>query len=206
MATTTSWGRRPGRQLTASEQFGHGKQFEASRPVQAVASLKLAQKRPCRGRAPKRWSCVKTEPVQWLAAVILVVATVGGGGRTTALKVSVAIPDLVGLYEAFWLNCSHSSPIFNKLPPQTAQASKAQSQPDQQQPERIYSIRWYKDNDEFYRYMPGDEPHALHLEAKGVQADVSTSLGGPPLGPVGRLARSSARSFASLFRKALMIY
>lgn len=123
-----------------------------------------------------------------LLTVILLVAYGDGnnkqsiGQRAMALKVTVAIPDLVGLYEGFWLNCSHNSPIFNKSPSQNNASAAQQVQnniqtrpfeSDQQQQERIYSIRWYKDNDEFYRFMPGGEPRSLHLEAKGVQADVS---------------------------------
>lgn len=41
--------------------------------------------------------------------------------------------------------------------------------------DRLYSVKWYRDNEEFYRYMPKYEPpkHAYKLE--GIKVDVSNS-------------------------------
>jgi hypothetical protein len=107
------------------------------------------------------------------------------------LKVTVSIPELVKLNDAFWLNCSHttSRPAASQ---HAARASSSNNQHEQtngeQQPapqaqpennpterayEHIYSIKWYKDEEEFYRFVPKGEPRVSYYETKGVQADVS---------------------------------
>lgn len=41
----------------------------------------------------------------------------------------------------------------------------------------LYSVKWYRDNEEFYRYLPKYEPpkHAYKLE--GIKVDVSIIIG-----------------------------
>jgi len=39
--------------------------------------------------------------------------------------------------------------------------------------ERLYSVKWYKDGNEFYRYLPRDEPPAQVFDLPGVTVDVS---------------------------------
>ena len=40
--------------------------------------------------------------------------------------------------------------------------------------EELYSIKWYKDGDEFYRYIPGDrEQQVTVFNMNGVRVDVS---------------------------------
>jgi hypothetical protein len=38
---------------------------------------------------------------------------------------------------------------------------------------RLYSVKWYKDNDEFCRYMPSQHPPSQLFPARGVVMDVS---------------------------------
>jgi len=40
--------------------------------------------------------------------------------------------------------------------------------------EALYSVKWYKDGNEFYRYVPRDMPPAQTFLLPGVNVDVST--------------------------------
>lgn len=40
--------------------------------------------------------------------------------------------------------------------------------------EALYSVKWYKDGNEFYRYVPRDMPPAQVFPLPGVSVDVST--------------------------------
>ena len=43
--------------------------------------------------------------------------------------------------------------------------------------EEVYSVKWYKDNVEFYRYLPSNEPYqAKFYRLKGIHLDVSSFL------------------------------
>lgn len=42
--------------------------------------------------------------------------------------------------------------------------------------EALYSVKWYKDGNEFYRYIPRDMPPAQVFPLPGVTVDVSTNL------------------------------
>ena len=37
----------------------------------------------------------------------------------------------------------------------------------------LYSVKWYKDGNEFYRYLPGEKPPVLTFSLPGVTVDVS---------------------------------
>lgn len=39
--------------------------------------------------------------------------------------------------------------------------------------EALYSVKWYKDGNEFYRYVPRDNPPAQTFRLPGVAVDVS---------------------------------
>ena len=41
--------------------------------------------------------------------------------------------------------------------------------------EILYSVKWYKDGNEFYRYVPKDKPPVLVFPLPGVTVDVSSS-------------------------------
>lgn len=37
----------------------------------------------------------------------------------------------------------------------------------------LYSVKWYKDDREFYRFVPNDRPKLQVFETEGIQVDVS---------------------------------
>lgn len=39
--------------------------------------------------------------------------------------------------------------------------------------EKLYSVKWYKDNEEFYRYVPQSTPPQHSYKVEGVRVDVS---------------------------------
>lgn len=41
------------------------------------------------------------------------------------------------------------------------------------EPDELYSVKWYKDNDEFYRFMPKSEPTTQIYPVEGILVDVS---------------------------------
>ena len=42
----------------------------------------------------------------------------------------------------------------------------------------LYSVKWYKDDREFYRFVPNDRPRLQVFDTEGIHVDVST---GSPL-------------------------
>lgn len=42
--------------------------------------------------------------------------------------------------------------------------------------EALYSVKWYKDGYEFYRYVPRDHPPAQVFDQNGVNVDVSAAV------------------------------
>lgn len=86
-------------------------------------------------------------------AAALLVAAIQLLVAANSLRVSVAIPELVKLGDQFWLNCSAA----------------------QQNENEIYAIKWYKDDVEFYRFLPSAEPKVSVYETNGIQLDVSNN-------------------------------
>lgn len=41
------------------------------------------------------------------------------------------------------------------------------------QGEKLYTVKWYKDGNEFYRFLPGETPEVQVFEVAGVHVDVS---------------------------------
>lgn len=41
--------------------------------------------------------------------------------------------------------------------------------------EKLYSVKWYKDGHEFYRYLPRDHPPATLFTQNGITVDVSST-------------------------------
>lgn len=75
----------------------------------------------------------------------------------SSLRISISAPELVKQNDAFWLNCS-----YEKLNLKTAETN-----------EEIYAIKWFKDNEEFYRYLPNSRPKVSTYPTNGIQLDVS---------------------------------
>lgn len=44
------------------------------------------------------------------------------------------------------------------------------------QGEKLYTVKWYKDGNEFYRFLPGESPEVQLFEVTGVHVDVSLFL------------------------------
>lgn len=44
--------------------------------------------------------------------------------------------------------------------------------------EALYSVKWYKDNEEFYRYLPKSNPPQHSYRVEGIRVDVSIGLQG----------------------------
>lgn len=42
--------------------------------------------------------------------------------------------------------------------------------------ETLYSVKWYKDNEEFYRYVPKSNPPQQSYRVEGIRVDVSIQL------------------------------
>jgi hypothetical protein len=42
--------------------------------------------------------------------------------------------------------------------------------------EKLYSVKWYKDGHEFYRYLPRDHPPATLFTQNGITVDVSCNF------------------------------
>lgn len=104
---------------------------------------------------------------------ILAIITV----HSNALKVSITVPELVKLNDAFWLNCSHQqhSAQHNYHPTETPFGISKKNDAD------IYAIKWYKDDEEFYRYLPNMQPKVSIYETNGIQLDVSISYYKQPI-------------------------
>ena len=43
--------------------------------------------------------------------------------------------------------------------------------------ESLYAVKWYRGVDEFYRYVPAEEPHATVFGLNGIEVDVSNLFG-----------------------------
>ena len=43
--------------------------------------------------------------------------------------------------------------------------------------DKLYSIKWYRNGNEFYRYIPTDRPHTAIFDGNGIKVDVSFYFG-----------------------------
>lgn len=55
--------------------------------------------------------------------------------------------------------------------------------------EALYSVKWYKDNEEFYRYLPKSNPPQHSYRVEGIRVDVSIQL--PGIGRKWRVAETA---------------
>lgn len=42
--------------------------------------------------------------------------------------------------------------------------------------DNLYAVKWYKDHEEFYRFVPRAKPEALSFKIEGITVDVSTYI------------------------------
>jgi len=63
--------------------------------------------------------------------------------------------------------------------------------------ELLYSVKWYKDGHEFYRYTPRDAPTVLTFPVAGVNVNVSASLRGLGMLRIARGMESRPSPFAN---------
>lgn len=61
------------------------------------------------------------------------------------------VPSIMRRGEATWLNCSYEL-----------------------ERDQLYSIKWYKNNVEIYRYLPSETPRVKVYNMPGIHIDVST--------------------------------
>lgn len=154
-------------------QKQHPKQNQLAAKPQAISASRMEEK-GVRSEQPFRCKSgpaapspqpigAKSKTCCHINLISLVIDLLMAVSFAASLKVSVSIPELVKLNDAFWLNCSHN------------QASRFHARPGLQGPasERIYSIKWYKDEEEFYRYLPSAEPKVSIYETNGISLDVS---------------------------------
>ncbi|RWS26542.1 uncharacterized protein B4U80_00272, partial [Leptotrombidium deliense] len=70
-----------------------------------------------------------------------------------ALRITnLSIPHSIHSGESIWINCSYDL-----------------------ETDQLYSIKWYKNDIEFYRYLPSDVPNAQTYESSGIYADLLRS-------------------------------
>lgn len=67
----------------------------------------------------------------------------------------------------------HSSDGFDQLLP----SDMDDDDMDGEEKQRLYSVKWYKDNEEFYRYVPKSNPPQQSYRVEGIRVDVSIHCG-----------------------------
>jgi hypothetical protein len=67
--------------------------------------------------------------------------------------------------------------------------------------ERLYSVKWYKDDEEFYRYVPKSHPVSQSYKVDGVKVEVGLLLLSSFSSLAGRRAQAERRFCASLSRQ-----
>lgn len=85
---------------------------------------------------------------------------------SSQLRISIWVPELAKVNDAIWLNCS-----YHMTTTTSANSSDQQAEPSEQ----IYAIKWFKNEDEFYRFAPNEvDARESSYETSGIQLDVST--------------------------------
>lgn len=55
-------------------------------------------------------------------------------------------------------------------------SSRISSDSSDESEQTLYSVKWYKDNEEFYRYVPKANPPQQSYRVEGIRVDVSISI------------------------------
>ncbi|KAH7952145.1 hypothetical protein HPB52_019361 [Rhipicephalus sanguineus] len=99
-------------------------------------------------------SCSFTAQLRW--TVVMLCRVIALAGLSEALRlVRIDMPSVVIRGEPLWLNCSFDL-----------------------ESDDLYSVKWYKNNTEFYRYLPSEIPPGQAYDLPGVNVDVSRSSAG----------------------------
>lgn len=98
-----------------------------------------------------------------LLIAILTTTVICIASDSAALRLSLSVPELVRVNDGFWLNCSHEHKLTGA--------------------DQIYAIKWFKDNEEFFRFLPNERPQLSFFETPGLQVDVSNSAHSTPFLP-----------------------
>lgn len=116
-----------------------------------------------------------------IITIIAYIATKTQLSYCSGLKMSVSIPELVRVNDAFWLNCSHKNLIKNNNELKQSNGMLyddgheiTTNETTTSRTSEIYAIKWFKDDDLFYRYLPNSpSPQNAFYETQGIQIDVS---------------------------------
>ncbi|KAG8187092.1 hypothetical protein JTE90_023934 [Oedothorax gibbosus] len=84
-----------------------------------------------------------------LFVVVILIAMAGQYSVSTLKLRDFNVPDVAMRGEAVWLNCSYDL-----------------------ERDKLYSIKWHKNNVEFYRYLPEDNPPGQKYELLGIYLDL----------------------------------
>ncbi|XP_037279718.2 uncharacterized protein LOC119172669 [Rhipicephalus microplus] len=104
------------------------------------------------GRALR--SCSATAQLRWTVVMLCRVIIMAGLSESLKL-VRIDMPSVVIRGEPLWLNCSFDL-----------------------ESDDLYSVKWYKNNTEFFRYLPSEIPPGQAYDLPGVNVDVSRSSAG----------------------------
>ena len=64
-----------------------------------------------------------------------------------------------------------------KIPPHAIRGQDAQLHCDYNlEGDKLYSIKWYRNGHEFYRYIPTDNPKTTIFNGNGINVDVSIKI------------------------------
>ncbi|XP_022248835.1 uncharacterized protein LOC106465265 [Limulus polyphemus] len=91
----------------------------------------------------------------WIPSILLLFALAIGSNNNVAYSLRllrVEVPTAVRRGDSVWLNCTYNLEL-----------------------DELYSVKWYKNNVEFYRYLPSDDPPAQKYDLLGVYVDLSKS-------------------------------
>ncbi|KAH6930551.1 hypothetical protein HPB50_014717 [Hyalomma asiaticum] len=94
-------------------------------------------------------SCSVSAQLRWTVVTLCSVIALAGFSEALRL-VRIDMPSVVIRGEPLWLNCSFDL-----------------------ESDDLYSVKWYKNNTEFFRYLPSEIPPGQAYDLPGVNVDVS---------------------------------